>query len=150
MDSFRGTGNLFSDVTTEIETVGGQDYLTVEFTASAYFQNSRTGEILDTAPHSSGGEYLDVCGTFDLTAKQDGEEVGKVEVNIVPYDTFRTMEQIYEELDDMVTYAEENTDIYVEKYSMGKSSGVIYEAPTICLISLLQKTARLWKAGLNK
>lgn len=69
-----------------------------------------------------------VCGTFDLTAKQDGEEVGKVEVNIVPYDTFRTMEQIYEELDDMVTYAEENTDIYVEKYSMGKSSGVIYEA----------------------
>lgn len=123
-----GTGNLFSDVTTKIETVGGQDYLTVEFTASAYFQNSRTGESLDTAPHSSGGEYLDVCGTFDLTAKQDGEEVGKVEVNIVPYDTFRTMEQIYEELDDMVTYAEENTDIYVEKYSMGKSSGVIYEA----------------------
>lgn len=54
-----GTGNLFSDVTTEIETVGGQDYLKVEFTASAYFQNSRTGEILDTAPHSSGGEYLD-------------------------------------------------------------------------------------------
>ena len=51
-----------------------------------------------------------------------------MEVNRVPYDTFRTMEQIYEELDDMVTYAEENTDIYVEKYSMGKSSGVIYEA----------------------
>lgn len=35
-----GTGNLFSDVTTEIETVGGQDYLKVEFTASAYFQTA--------------------------------------------------------------------------------------------------------------
>lgn len=121
MDSGRNPSPLFKDIVTEVEEQDGQSYLTVTFGNKPYFSSG-------SAPHAAGGAYLDVCGYFDLTAKQGSSEIGSVSVTVVPYDNFHTMDQVYEELDEMVMYAKANTNIYVQKFSMGKSSGVIYDA----------------------
>ena len=48
-------------------------------------------------------------------------------MKIAPYDSFHTMDEIYTELDEMVAAAKDS-GVFVQKYSMGKSSGDIYDA----------------------
>ncbi len=117
---------FFSEVTTTIEEVDGQKYVVASFSNDSYFY-SWGGEADYSAPHTNGGYYLDACGYFNLTASDENGELGSVQVKIAPYDSFNTMDEIYETLDDMVEFAAEKTDIYVEKFSMGQSSGEIYE-----------------------
>ena len=62
------------------------------------------------------------------------------------------MQEIYEDLDNMVTYAAENTNLYVKKFSMGKSSGVIYD-PMDMPYMILAKNAQAvseWLAFCDK
>lgn len=81
-----------------------------------------------SAPHDVGGEYMDVCGYYDLSAKLGDAVLGTVEdILVAPYDSYNTMQQIYAELDEMAAFAANNTDLYVEKFSMGQSSGDIYD-----------------------
>ncbi len=122
-----GETPLFTDIATSAESEDGQVYLTVTFSNGIYFYatDRATGESYPdaSAPHSNGGAYLDVCGIYALTASLDGEDLGSVDVKIAPYDNFHTMEEIYENIDEIVSYAAENTDLYVEKFSMGQSQG---------------------------
>ncbi len=118
--------DFFSAVTTTVEEIDGQKYVVASFSNDTYFYD-RSGNADYSAPHSSGGAYLDVCGWFNLTASVAGEALGSVEVKVSPYDSFHTMAEIYTELDEMVAFAAENTDLYVERFSMGKSSGEVYE-----------------------
>lgn len=124
--------NFFTDVETAIENIDGQKYLTATFSGKTYFYytNWWTGESYpdNSAPHSNGGSYLDACGWFFLTANVDETELGRAEVKVVPYDTFHTMAEVYSDMDAMVDFAAANTDLYLEKFSMGTSSGDIYEA----------------------
>lgn len=113
---------LFENLTTTVEADGEQAVLVLEFNNICYFYG-RNGKPDYSAPHSNGGAYMDVCGYFDLTAAVEGEKLGSVEVKIAPYDKFHTMKEIYEELDKMVAFADENTDLYVVKKSMGMSQG---------------------------
>ena len=113
---------MFTDMATSQITENGITYLVLTFKNNCYWGTD------PSAPHSSGGSYLDVCGYFDLSAKLGDTELGSVATKVVPYDDFNTMAEIYTELDEMVSFAKENTDLYVEKFSMGKSSGDIYEA----------------------
>ena len=77
---------------------------------------------------TEGGAYLDSCGYFNLTATDaQGNVIGSVPVKIAPYDSFHTMDEIYTELDEMVAAAKDS-GVFVQKYSMGKSSGDIYDA----------------------
>ena len=117
---------FFSEVTTTVEEIDGQKYVVAEFSNDTYFYD-RSGTADYSAPHSNGGSYLDACGWFNLTASVEGEVLGSVEVKIAPYDDFRTMSEVYAEIDDMVEYAAANTDLYTERFSMGTSSGEIYE-----------------------
>lgn len=117
---------FFSEVTTTVEEIDGQKYVVAEFSNDSYFYG-RNGDADYSAPHSNGGSYLDACGWFNLTASVEGEVLGSVEVKIAPYDDFRTMSEVYTEIDDMVEYAASNTDLYTERFSMGTSSGEIYE-----------------------
>ena len=112
-----GETPFFSNIVSGAETVDGQVYLTVTFDNSCYF-----GDDL-SVPHVNGGYYLDVCGYFDLTAAVDGKTVGSVALKVAPYDNFHTMAEIYAQIDEIVSFAKENTDLYVEKFSMGKSQG---------------------------
>ena len=124
--------NFFTDVETAMETIDGQNYLTATFSGKTffYYTNWWTGDTYpdNSAPHSNGGSYLDACGWFFLTANVDETEIGRAEVKIAPYDTFHTMAEVYSDMDAMVEFAAENTDLYLEKFSMGTSSGEIYEA----------------------
>ena len=112
-----GETPFFSNIVSGAETVDGQVYLTVTFDNCGYF-----GDDL-SVPHVNGGYYLDVCGYFDLTAAVDGKTVGSVALKVAPYDNFHIMSEIYAQIDEIVSYAKENTDLYVEKFSMGKSQG---------------------------
>ena len=123
-----GETPLFSNVTTGAVTENGQVYLTVTFDSGIYFYttNRSTGESTPdaSAPHSNGGAYLDVCGWYDLTATLDGQTLGAVEgVKVAPYDSFHTMEELYENIGAIVDFAAENTGLYVEQFSMGSSQG---------------------------
>ena len=122
LDSFQTSKKeaMFADITTSQVTENDVTYLVLTFTNACYWGTD------PSAPHSSGGSYLDVCGYFDLNAKLGETALGTVAVKIVPYDDFNTMNEIYAELDEMVAFAAENTDLYVEKFSMGQSSGDIY------------------------
>ncbi|MBQ8402153.1 MAG: hypothetical protein IJX14_09515, partial [Clostridia bacterium] len=134
LDTWKATNgaNFFSDVVTAVEAVDGKNYVTAEFSSDCYFwaTNRSTGESYPdySAPHANGGSYLDPCGWFFLSASVDGKELGAAEVKIAPYDDFRTMAEVYTEIDELVDYAAENTDVYAERFSMGTSSGEIYEA----------------------
>ena len=123
-----GETPLFTNLSAGAETVDGQVYLTLSFDSGIYFYttNRSTGESVPdaSAPHSNGGAYLDVCGWFDLTATAGGDVLGAVEgVKVAPYDSFHTMAELYENIDAIVDYAAEHTDLYVEKFSMGSSQG---------------------------
>ncbi|MCD7845182.1 MAG: M14 family metallopeptidase [Oscillospiraceae bacterium] len=132
IDSFTALNEeaLFSEPVTTVEVVDGQVCLKVSFDSYLYFYNSRTGEDGETVytadysvPHSNGGSYLDVCGYYDLCVAVDGETLGGVEVKITPYDNFHTMQEIYDAIEELVAYGQENTDLYIEEFSMGSSQG---------------------------
>ena len=118
----RNAADLFIDVATSQITEDDVSYLVLTFTNNCYWGTD------PSAPHSSGGAYLDVCGYFTLNAKLADAPLGSVAVKIVPYDDFNTIDEIYAELDEMEVFAAQNTDLYVKQFSMGKSSGVIYDA----------------------
>ena len=112
-----GETPFFTDLSASAEEADGQVYVTLTFANSCYFLDDFS------VPHTNGGYYMDVCGYFNLTAQADGETLGSVGVKIAPYDQFHTMDELYAELDEMVAFAAENTDLYVEKFSMGMSQG---------------------------
>ena len=92
------------------------------FRNNCYFYD-RNGNADLSVPHSNGGTYMDVSGYFRLTAESGDETLGYAELKIAPYDNFHTMSEIYDEIDKIVDFAADETDLYVEKFSMGKSQG---------------------------
>lgn len=138
--------DLFTVESCTLTEENGATYLCLSFSNACYWGSD------PSAPHASGGKYLDVCGYFNLTAKLGDTTIGSAPVKIVPYDSFHTMQEIYEDLDNMVSYAAENTNLYVKKYSMGKSSGVIYD-PMDMPYMILAKNAQAvsdWLAFCDK
>lgn len=119
-----GEAPLFTEPTLTVETIDDKVCVKVAFESNPYFYG-RNGSIDPSVPHSNGGAYLDVCGWFDLVVTgADGKTVGSIAgVKVTPYDDFHTMKELYENIDAVVEFAAENTDIYVEKFSMGMSAG---------------------------
>lgn len=127
-----GKTPFFNEVKTSVSDSNGQKTLVAEFSTNDFFYGYDwwTGEAYpdNSAPHDEGGAYLDSCGYFNLTATDaQGNVIGSVPVKIAPYDSFHTMDEIYTELDEMVAAAKDS-GVFVQKYSMGKSSGYIYDA----------------------
>ena len=128
LDSWKlrdGTTNLFEDIQTKAVTQNGQVYLKVTFRNNYYYDLFADLPANLRGYQTNGGTYLDLCGWYDLTATAaDGTVLGAVEgIKITPYDDFNTMKEIYESIDELVAYAQENTDLYVERCSMGSSQG---------------------------
>jgi len=118
---------LFSNIACTPVVDGTQNYLQLTFSNGIYW--NMFGSEDPSVAHDVGGEYMDMCGYFDLSATDGDTVLGTVEDILVnPYDKFYTMQNIYAELDNMVEFAAENTDLYVVKESMGKSSGLLFEA----------------------
>ncbi len=118
---------LFTNISCTPAVDGTQNYLVLTFSNAIYW--NMFGSEDPSVAHDVGGEYMDMCGYFDLTATDNGTVLATIEDILVnPYDKFYTMQNIYEELDAMVEYGNANTDLYVEKFSMGQSSGKLFAA----------------------
>lgn len=95
--------------------------LTLSFTTSAAV--SRGNESL---PHSNGGDFLDVCGTFTLNGTA-GETVVAEQQNVIvkPYESYHTMWEIYAEITRLAGEGDDDAKTavpYVTEGSMGTST----------------------------
>lgn len=107
---------LFTDITAAAANVGGFR-LNITFTANCFWGTD------PSAPHANGGSYLDSCGYFHFNAKLNGSTIGTTTFKVTPYENFRTMTEVYADIDAIVEYAANNTDLFVKKYSLGTSTG---------------------------
>ena len=92
---------------------------------NCYFGN-RSGNVDFSAPHSNGGAYLDLCGYYTLNVTAGDEAVGSIHTKIVPYDSFRTVYELYDDIDALAAM---DTDLYVSKESMGQTTTDGYDMP---------------------
>ena len=120
-----GDEHQFTDIKLSASEKNGKTVLDVSFHVNNYFYstNRRTGEATPdySVPHVNGGYYIDLCGYFDLTAKNSGKAIGSAPVKVAPYENFNTMWEIYKELDTIVANGTKN-GLYVEEFSMGQST----------------------------
>lgn len=128
LDSWMTEGkdeHQFTDIKLTANEKNGKAVLDVSFHVNNYFYstNRRTGETTPdySVPHVNGGYYIDLCGYFDLTAKNSGKAIGSAPVKVAPYENFNTMWEIYKELDTIVANGTKN-GLYVERFSMGQST----------------------------
>ena len=108
----------------------GKVHLKLLMDINCYFYTTRFGAVDYSAPHNNGGAYLDVCGYFNFNAIVAEKTVGSVATKVVPYDTFRT---IYELYDDVDALANAETDLYVSRESMGRSTTDGYDIPYVII-----------------
>ena len=128
LDSWMTEGkdeHQFTDIKLTANEKNGKTVLDVSFHVNNYFYstNRRTGVTTPdySVPHVNGGYYIDLCGYFDLTAKNSGKSIGSAPVKVAPYENFNTMWEIYKELDTIVANGTKN-GLYVEEFSMGQST----------------------------
>ena len=128
LDSWMTEGkdeHQFTDIKLSASEKNGKTVLDVSFHVNNYFYstNRRTGvtSVDYSVPHVNGGYYIDLCGYFDLTAKNSGKAIGSAPVKVAPYENFNTMWEIYKELDTIVANGTKN-GLYVEEFSMGQST----------------------------
>ena len=103
----------------------GKVSLVLYLNISCYFAN-RSGSVDYSAPHSNGGAYLDLCGYYTLRVTADGKDIASCHAKVVPYDSFRTVYELY---DDLEALAAMDTDLYVSKESMGQITTDGYDMP---------------------
>ena len=128
LDSWMTEGkdeHQFTDIKLSASEKNGKAVLDVSFHVNNYFYstNRRTGVTTPdySVPHVNGGYYIDLCGYFDLVAKNSGKDLGSAPVKVAPYENFNTMWEIYKELDTIVANGTKN-GLYVEEFSMGQST----------------------------
>ena len=103
----------------------GKVSLVLYLNISCYFAN-RSGSVNYSAPHSNGGAYLGLCGYYTLRVTADGKDIVSCHAKVVPYDRFRTVYELY---DDLEALAATDTDLYVSKESMGQTTTDGYDMP---------------------
>lgn len=103
----------------------GKVSLVLYLNISCYFAN-RSGSVDYSAPHSNGGAYLNLCGYYTLRVTADGKDIASCHAKVVPYDSFRTVYELY---DDLEALAAMDTDLYVSKESMGQTTVDGYDMP---------------------
>ena len=109
--------DMFTNIQMKADGADDAAQLVVTLDSNCYFYSR--GKVDYSAPHSSGGAYLDICGYFDLKAMNGETELGKASAKVTPYQNFHTMKEVYEDIDAIAAY---ETDRYVKKDSLGKST----------------------------
>jgi hypothetical protein len=107
--------------------------------SKCYFYD-RSGNVDYSVPHSNGGNFLDRCGYFTLKAAVGDQTIGAVTAKVVPYDSYRTVYELYDEIEKL---ANTSTGLYVEKLSMGQTSVEGYDMPTSgsVIFTIMKETA---------
>ncbi len=92
--------------------------LQVKIETTTYFYD-RKGNKDFSVPHSVGGAYMDMCGYFDLKALKDKEVLGSIHSKVVPFDSYRTIYELYDELEGIKAYS---GNLYVKVDSFGHTT----------------------------
>ena len=108
---------------------------------NCYF-GTRSGNVDYSAPHSNGGAYLDLCGYYTLHVTAGEKAVGSVHAKVVPYDSFRTVYELYDDIDALAAM---DTDLYVAKESMGHTTVDGYDMPYL-IVADSKESADKWLA----
>lgn len=126
---------MFNNVTVSADDTN----LVVTFDVSCFFYTDELHGIgglegVDySTPHTNGMYFIDYCGYFDFTAALNEEVLGSVHAKVVPYDSFRTIYEMYYELEDM---AENHAaDRYVSLETMGHTTKRGYDIPYLVVAS---------------
>lgn len=119
----------------------GKVSLVLYLNISCYFAN-RSGSVDYSAPHSNGGAYLDLCGYYTLRVTADGKDIASCHAKVVPYDSFRTVYELY---DDLEALAAMDTDLYVAKESMGQTTVDGYDM-TYLIVADSKESVDKWLA----
>lgn len=110
---------LFTNFVLTAGEENGATVLTVDFDSDCYFFSRNAMD--PSAPHSSGGAYLEICGWFKLTASAGEAVLGTTDLKVAPYDGFHTMSEVYTEIEDIAALANKN-GLYAITDSLGTSS----------------------------
>lgn len=113
---------LFENINTSLVEEGGKVYIELTFDSNPYYHDF-------SVPHGSATRTMDYIGWYSLAAVSGGEELGSAAVKIVPYDHFRTMGEVYDEIEKIVA---SKSEFYVEDFSMGKST-MGYDMPYLII-----------------
>lgn len=119
----------------------GKVSLVLYLNISCYFAN-RSGSVNYSAPHSNGGAYLGLCGYYTLRVTADGKDIASCHAKVVPYDSFRTVYELY---DDLEALAATDTDLYVSKESMGQTTTDGYDM-TYLIVADSKESVDKWLA----
>ena len=114
--------------TAQFETtiVADDTNLKVAIKSNCYFYSN--GKVDYSVPHSNGGAFLDICGYFTLQAVVDGNTVGSLKAKVVPYDSYRTVYELYDDMEALVK-AGEKSGLYVKMESMGETTTDGFDMP---------------------
>ena len=112
------TTSFFDNIKTTAVEINGKPALKVQFSNKMLYGidgiDGRSRGIVRSA-------MLDYTGSFDLTCTVDGNEVGSTSVDVRPYDTYRTQEEIDAELPKLVDQAKKN-GLYAKVEQIGTSA----------------------------
>ena len=121
-----------------IEVDGSKLVVTVETYGTEYYYSgdpealaNGVGKIY-SIDHTNGGKWLDKCGYYDFVAAIGEEAIGSVHAKVVPYDSYRTPYELFDELEALKDY---DGDKYVEVGSVGHSSVDNYDTPYVIIAS---------------
>lgn len=108
---------MFNDITMKAEEVDGIPSIVLTFSNKMLFGvdglDLRARALVRSA-------MLDYTGTFKLACSVDGTELYSTDVDLRPYDEFRTQDEIYQELPELVAQANAN-GMYAEIRELGKT-----------------------------
>lgn len=125
---------LFTDVKFEVVE---DTKLKVTMKSHCFFWNEELYDLPGKAgydystPHTNGQYWIDSCGYFDLTASIDGTEIGSAHAKVVPYDSYRTIYELYDEVDDLVK--NHLDDRYIARMSLGQTTKLGYDTPMLVI-----------------
>lgn len=111
-------GEFFTNIQTTAAEVDGSAALKLTFDSAMMFgydgiDNRDRSQVRDT--------ILDYTGTYNLTCTLDGETAGTAEVDVRPYDQYRTQAELDAELPELAEQAKEN-GLYAEVTEIGQSA----------------------------
>ncbi|WP_028263648.1 M14 family metallopeptidase [Atopobium fossor] len=108
---------MFSDITMRAEDVDGTPSIVLTFNNKLLFGLDGIDVRARATVRSAMYDYT---GTFKLACSIDGTEAYSTDVDVRPYDEYRTQEEIYQELPELVAQANAN-GMYAEIREIGKT-----------------------------
>lgn len=124
--------------------------LTITLKSNCYYWNNYGEDRTEkqgpdySAVHDEGGVYFDDCGYFDFTASVNGKKSDVVDTKIVPYDSYKNVYELYDEIDEFATMETKNGS-YCAKKSMGHTTVDGYDMPYL-VVSDSQNSIDSWLA----